>query len=202
MATELRHGPIEVNSVHICVDMQMLFASGSLWQVPWFERTLPRIEEIAARHAATTIFTRFMPPARPADAVGMWRRYYERWRSVTLLEVDPRLVELAPELARHSPPAQIIDKAVYSPWTEGRLDAFLSRHPTTTLVITGVETDVCVLATVLGAVDRGFRTIIASDAVCSSADQTHDALMTLYSTRFSEQIELAPTEDILANWAA
>jgi nicotinamidase-related amidase len=49
-----------------------------------------------------------------------------------------------------------------------------------TLVVTGGETDICVLATVLGAVDRGFRMVLVSDAICSSADQTHDALMELY----------------------
>ena len=48
----------------------------------------------------------------------------------------------------------------------------------------------CVLATVLDAVDLGFRTIVVEDALCSSFDEGHDALMTLYRNRFSEQIEL------------
>jgi nicotinamidase-related amidase len=69
---------------------------------------------------------------------------------------------------------------VYSPWTEGRLDAMLDGSEVDTLVVTGGETDICVLATVLGAVDRGFRVVLVSDAICSSADQTHDALMELY----------------------
>ena len=45
-------------------------------------------------------------------------------------------------------------------------------------------TDGCVLATVLDAVDLGFRVIVAEDALCSSFDQGHDALMTLYRNRF------------------
>lgn len=200
MATALRHGPVAANTLHVCVDMQMLFASGAPWQVPWFEKTLPRIEQLVAAHGSATIFTRFLPPKRSSDAVGMWRRYYEKWRSVTLEEIDPAMVEIAAELARYSPPAVIIDKTVYSPWIQGRLDAHLWRRPTTTLVISGAETDVCVLATVLGAIDRGFRTIIAADAVCGSADETHDAMMRFYASRFSEQVELASTDDILANW--
>jgi hypothetical protein len=42
--------------------------------------------------------------------------------------------------------------------------------------------------------------VIASDAICSSADATHDALLKLYKSRFSEQIEIAETELILASW--
>lgn len=69
-----------------------------------------------------------------------------------------------------------------------------------TLVITGGETDVCVLATVLGAIDRGFRVVIVTDAVCSSADKTHDALMELYRSRFSEQVEAVSTAEVLDGW--
>lgn len=200
MAAALRHGPIAANAVHICVDMQVLFASGSPWQVPWFEKTLPNIRRIATAHAAATIFTRFLPPKRPSDARGTWRPYYERWRCVTLEEAAPAIIDLAPELAEYAPPAEVVDKTVYSPWMQGRLDALLWRRPTATLVVSGAETDVCVLATVLGAIDRGFRTIVALDAVCGSADETHDAMLRYYSTRFSEQIELAKTAEILENW--
>jgi len=42
--------------------------------------------------------------------------------------------------------------------------------------------------------------ILASDALCSSSDATHDALMTLYRERFSQQIETVETATILAAW--
>ena len=68
------------------------------------------------------------------------------------------------------------------------------------LIVSGSETDVCVLATVLDAVDRGYRVIVARDAVCSSSDEGHDMLMRLYHTRFTEQIETADVETILSRW--
>jgi nicotinamidase-related amidase len=40
------------------------------------------------------------------------------------------------------------------------------------MVITGTETDVCVLATVLGAIDFGYWVVLAIDALCSSSDAT------------------------------
>jgi hypothetical protein len=41
---------------------------------------------------------------------------------------------------------------------------------------------------------------VAADAVCSSSDECHDALMTLYHNRFSEQIEIADTDAIIDSW--
>jgi nicotinamidase-related amidase len=158
------------------------------------------IEELVANHPRQTLFTRFIPAARPGEAPGMWARYYKRWAEVTLANIDPALVDLMPTLARFVPPAKVLDKHVYSPWTEGQLDALLSGSGIDTLVITGGETDVCVLATVLGAIDRGFRTIIVTDAICSSADQTHDALMELYRSRFSEQVEVVEMAEVLDGW--
>lgn len=67
---------------------------------------------------------------------------------------------------------------------------------------TGSATDVCVLATVLGAVDRGYRVVVATDAICSSADETHDASVRLYNSRYGEQVETAATSEILAHWKA
>lgn len=58
----------------------------------------------------------------------------------------------------------------------------------------------CVLAAVLDAVDHGYRVVLATDGLCGSSDQTHDALMTLYHNRFAEQIETAESVEILAAW--
>lgn len=54
------------------------------------------------------------------------------------------------------------------------------------------------LAAALDAVDHGFRVVIASDALCNSADETHDVLHKLFHERFGLQIEAAPTDAILA----
>ncbi|ESZ60890.1 cysteine hydrolase [Mesorhizobium sp. L103C131B0] len=194
------HGPIGENGLHLCVDMQRLFAPGGPWPVPWAEKVVPAIEVLVARHARRTLFTRFIPADRPGEAPGMWANYYRRWAEVTLSNIDPHLIDLMPQLARFVPPATVVDKHVYSPWTEGRLDALLTGSGVRALVITGGETDVCVLATVLGAIDRGFRVILVTDAICSSADQTHDALMEVYHSRFSEQIEAASMAEVLECW--
>jgi nicotinamidase-related amidase len=89
------------------------------------------------------------------------------------------------------------DKFVYSAFADGRLHACLAERSVGTLLVTGAETDVCVLATVLAAVDHGYRVILVTDAICSSSDEGHDALMQMYTRRFDVQIELAAAEELI-----
>jgi nicotinamidase-related amidase len=141
-----------------------------------------------------------MPPRSPDEMPGAWQRYFRKWRSVTREFIDPSLLELLPPLQSFVPPAVIVDKSRYSAFIDSPLHAVLWDRGATTLVVTGAETDICVLATVLTAVDLGYRVIVAADAICSSVDSTHDALMTLYSERFGEQIELVDSSAILESW--
>jgi nicotinamidase-related amidase len=187
-------------TVHLCVDMQRLFSAEGLWATPWLEPTLPAVVEISRRHAARTVFTRFIPPTRPEEMPGQWRRYYHRWSEVTRERLDPRLLDLVPPLDALVPPATVVDKPVYSPFHGWRLPALLRERGADALVVTGAETDVCVLATVLGAIDHGYRVILVTDAVCSSLDAGHEALLTIYRERFSEQIAVATTEEVLGAW--
>ena len=52
----------------------------------------------------------------------------------------------------------------------------------------------------LGAIDWGFRIILVTDALCSSADETHDAIMNVYMNRFGEQVETVTTQTLLYSW--
>lgn len=185
---------------HICVDMQRLFSEKTPWHTPWLARITPAVCKLVAAHPAETIFTRFVPPRKTQDAHGAWRTYYERWESVTLDHVDPSIVDVIPELQRFVPPAILLDKAVYSPWLDGHLLAMLKERHVDTLVVSGGETDVCVLATVIGAIDHGFSVIVARDALCSSRDETHDTSIELYEKRFSEQIKTLRVDEILSAW--
>jgi nicotinamidase-related amidase len=196
----LPYGRLGAGCAHLCVDMQNMFAEETAWKTPWMKRVLPRVRRLAEAHAARTVFTRFIPPRSAEDAYGTWRRYYERWSSITASRLDPVMLDLVPALAALAPPARVIDKRTYSPFLSPELGALLRDWHIDTLVISGTETDVCVLASVLAAVDLGYRVVVASDALCSSADATHDALMKLYHDRFGQQIETAIADVILANW--
>jgi len=152
MTTGLRFGPLGADAVHLCIDMQTLFAERTDWHVPWLERVLPTVIRLAEARPERTLFTRFIPPQHPEDAQGAWRRYYAHWRKMTGEALDPRLIRLVPPLAAFAPPATVIDKACYSPFKEPTFLSTLRRLKATTLIITGGETDVCVLGAVMDAV--------------------------------------------------
>lgn len=188
------------NAVHLCIDMQNLFAPGGPWATPWMEKALPNIKGLAAHAPERTVFTRFIPPANASEANGMWRTYYRKWSTVTRDRLNPDLMELVPELGGFVPPASVIDRMVYSAFGGGRLLGFLTKHHVDTLIISGGETDVCVLSTVLSAVDLGYRVILVEGALCSSSDESHAAILGLYRQRFDIQVSVANVEHILGLW--
>ncbi len=196
----LRFGPLGDSALHLCVDMQNMFSGDTDWHTPWMERVLPNVERIVRHNPARTLFTRFVPARDAEAATGTWRRYYERWRSMTLADLDPAMVELMPPLGDFVPPAELFDKTTYAPWIHGDLDGRLRRRGVDTLVVTGGETDVCVLGTVLGAVDRGYRVVVVIDALCSASDETHDAMVLLYASRYGQQVETVRTDEVLEHW--
>ena len=205
MGDQLLPLPLTERSVHLCVGMQRIFSAEGPWPTPWMDKVLPVAAALAGRHPERTIFTRFIPPEQPDQMPGMWQRYYARWWVATRERLDLRLLELVPPLAalcpgavgiefrgkvgledrfqhqhRGCPPAAVIDKTRYSAFAEPGLIDHLRQREADALIVSGSETDVCVLATVLNAVDIGYRVIVVRDAICSSSDEGHEMLMRLY----------------------
>jgi nicotinamidase-related amidase len=197
---DIHFGPLGDGVVHICVDMQRMFEEETEWHLPWMTRVLPAIVALVEPRPERTVFTRFIPAREPGIGHGTWRRYYERYAAMTLDRLGEEMVELSPALRPFVPPGTVHDKWIYSPWINSDLDRTLKANGTDTLIVSGGETDVCVLTTVLGAIDLGYRVIVATDAICSSADPPHDAAVDLYHSRYGMQVETAEVETILRAW--
>lgn len=187
-------------TAHLCVDMQRMFSEESPWHMPWMDKVVPHVVELTQRHPERTIFTRFIPPPSPEDVPGAWRAYFQRWEEMTLDRMDRGLLGLVEPLQRYVPPARIVNKRYYSAFRQTYLRRILAEGHYDSLVISGGETDVCVLATVMAAIDLGFFVFIPDDAICSSNDRFHDCLRELYDNRFTSQIEMTTSEMVLATW--
>ena len=187
-------------AVHLCLDMQNLLAPEGAWGAKWAERVLPAIVSLVEHATVRTVFTRFMPPDSPADAPGAWRGFYRKWEGLTRKHIDPHALELMAPLPLFVPPARVIDKQRYSAFSTPQTAATLQALGATAIIISGAESDICVLATVLAAIDLGYPVIVATDAVCSSADPTYDAVQYLYQSRFSQQIQSLEAAAIKELW--
>lgn len=195
------HAKIEGHALHVVIDMQVLFDSHPDWGVADLRRILPQVLRLAKVRPEHTVCTRFVPPVRPEDAAAGWQRYYHYWRNATLDRAGTGAIELVGELAA-LPIAGLVDKSGYSAHSSPDFAPLLQQRGVKTLILSGVETDVCVWATALTAIDHGLRVIIARDAVTSGDLNAHEAILRLAAERFAQQIELASVDEILAGWVA
>ena len=196
----LRFGPIGRCATHIVVDMQRLFAEPGEWQTATLPGIIPAIARIAAHRPQRTLFSRFLTPERAELARGQWRQYYGRWGSVTGERLAPGMHDLVPELAGFVPPGVLIDKFGHSCFDAPAMLTAVKAMHTDCLIVTGVETDVCVLATVLDAIDLGLRVILVEDAITSSSEAGHKAAMEAIFPRYDMQIEVLTTDALLTAW--
>ena len=194
--------PIGGDALHVVVDMQDLFAARTVWHTPSIPAVTPAIRRLVAHRSERAIFTRFMTPHTADETGGAWRTYYRRWTRVTTSQMDPALLDVMNAFRSFIPPARVIDKTTYSAFESDAFVDLLDAMACRTLIVTGVETDVCVLATVMTGVDRGYRVIIAEDAVTSSDEDAHRATLDLVYRRFEDQIEIGSTAEIIASWQA
>ena len=60
-----------------------------------------------------------------------------------------------------------------------------------------METDYCVLSTILGAIDRYYRVVLVTDAVASSQPNSAQAQLDYTLRRFDHMVDFTTTETLL-----
>ena len=186
--------PISPHSKHIVIDLQRLFAEPHGWHVSSIAGILPNVLTLCQTTAENTLYSRFITPPNPQSAQGRWQNLYQAYPQVTGL--NPAILDLIEPLAKIAHKTQIFDKTTYSIFPA--VLPHLSQ--TDTLILSGAETDACVYASALSAVDLGLRVIVATDAVTSSDQAAHDATLHIIARRMPAQVELATTAEIIAAW--
>ena len=77
----------------------------------------------------------------------------------------------------------VLDKPGKSSFYATDLEEILREHNIRNLLITGVPTDVCCSATVIGANDRGYNAIVLADCVASYSPERHAATLATISAQ-------------------
>lgn len=196
----LRFGSISPAAAHLCIDMQLMFAEGTKWASPAVAAVLPAVADLCGIAPSRTIFTRFLTPPHLEAANRQWRRFYGESPSMLADNLNPEQLRLVAELRRFVPPAAVVDRYVFSAFAAPSLSRRLEELGADTIIFSGVESDVCLLATVLSAIDRGYRVIIVRDAVASSKSSGHRAVMEGVFPRFDQQVELVMIDKLLQSW--
>ncbi|MGU9956748.1 MAG: cysteine hydrolase family protein [Arenicellales bacterium WSBS_2016_MAG_OTU3] len=198
----LPFGPLDKDTVFVCIDMQRLFLEPGEWYCESALDILPVASKLAEAAATNCVFTRFITAENPEDAQGRWQHYYKRWRSVTRSVIGEDAMELHDDLLVFATQDRVFDKTGHDAFSSAAFSGWISNTQPGALVLFGVETDVCVLATAMSAVDLGLRVIIVTDALASSDKASHDACLRLIYPRFEQQIELVKSGDVMAAWSA
>lgn len=180
--------------------MQRIFLEPGPWYSAAGVEVIPQIRRLLDHAPGEALFTRFITAETPEAAQGSWRRYYRRWHEVTQAEAGREVLDLHPELAPYAAPDRLFDKPTHDAFDSPEFARRVAALAPSALILSGVETDVCVLATAMSAVDLGYRTLVAVDAVASSVAESHAACLAHVFPRFDQQIELASVGDILAAW--
>ena len=194
----LPFGFLDEQALHICIDMQQIFLNPGPWYAEAGLAVLPKIEQLVHARNLPTVFTRFITPSTAIEAIGRWQTYYEFWHQVTKEEAGEECLALHPTLQKFAKTENTFDKTTYDAFASGSFRSSIEKANPSALIFSGIETDVCVLATVLTAVDLGIRTIIAKDAVTSSDLDSHNACFEFIFPRYSQQIEIATVAEILS----
>ena len=178
----------------VVVDMQEVFAEpGGPWAAPRFAETLEPIERLVAAFAPRVVFTRFVAPAEPR---GAWVEYYETF-PFALAPPDADLYRLVPRMAPHAA-AGTLDTTTMSKWRPELAEAV---GPGGEMVLAGVATESCVLATALAAADAGVHVRVAADACAGADDAAHEHALAVMRI-WAPLIEIASTAEITARSTA
>jgi ureidoacrylate peracid hydrolase len=196
----------------LVVDMQRGFLEpGEAMEVAPARAAIPAIQSLLAAFRARrlpVVFTEFTyspsvpllvgelhPEHRPAAPGG--RRGFGV-PSSSCLEGDPsaRTVEaLAPQAAE-----LVVRKRWYDGFAGTELDGALRARGVTSLVITGTMTDICVLATVVGAFNREYRVTVVEDAVATLWPEIQRATLDIMGRAFGRVVSSRQVLDTLSTW--
>ena len=192
--------PDLARAMHIVIDMQRLFADHPDWAVKDIGRIRPAVTRLAELKPSRTLWTRFVPVENAASAQGAWRKYYEQWPTATLEGGGVDYVDLLLEHRTLAGKAQIFDKSTFSAFGNPQFGEALQAGGVDTLILSGVETDVCIWATALDAVDLGYFVVLARDALTSGIPEAHQAILDVIAPHFAPQVSIMNHAELEAAW--
>jgi nicotinamidase-related amidase len=196
----------------LVVDMQRGFVEpGQAMEVPPARQTMPVIRALLEAFRAAelpVVFTAFVyspsvpllvgelhPEHKPSPADAP--RGFGR-PSSCCLEGDPSadvVDALAPQAEE-----PVVRKRWYDAFAGSELDGVLRARHVSALVVVGTMTDICVLATVVGAFNREYRITVVEDGVSTLWPEIQRATLDIIGRAFGRVVSSKSVIDTLTSW--
>jgi len=198
----------------VVVDMQRAFLDpGEAMEVPPARDIVPQIQtllEVFREKHLPVVFTEFtysetvpvlvglLHPEHRRAAPGAPRGFGRPSSSCLLGEAS---VHVVPELAPQ-PGELIVTKHYYDGFNGTALDAALRARGVTHLVLTGTLTDICVLATVIGGMNREYRMTVVEDGTATLWPEVQRATLDLIRRAYARVVTSQQILDEVAAWGS
>jgi nicotinamidase-related amidase len=197
----------------VVVDMQRGFLDpGEAMEVPPARETVPAIQGLLALfrdRRMPVVFTEFVYsesapllvgrlhsehlPAKPGAPRGFGLP------SSSCLEGTPS-ADTVPDLAPR-PGELVVRKRGYDAFAGTPLDGALRARNVTSLVVTGTMTDICVLATVIGAFHREYRVTVVEDGVSTLWPEIQRATLDIIGRAYGRIATAKEISDQISSWS-
>ncbi len=196
----------------LVVDMQRGFLDpGEAMEVPPAREIIPRIRtliDLFREKRLPVLFTEFTYTERAPLLVGELHPEHRRaapggprgfgMPSSSCLEGEAS-VRVTPELAPQ-PGELVVTKFHYDGFNGTPLDAALRSRGVTHLVLTGTMTDVCVLATVVGGMNREYRMTVVGDATATLSPEIQRATLDIIGRAYACVVSATQVAGEIGRW--
>jgi ureidoacrylate peracid hydrolase len=197
----------------LVVDMQRGFVDpGAAMEVPPARHAVPLIRalvELFRAKARPVVFTEFVYSERAPLLVGALHPEHRRadpgapaggcgLPSSCCHEDDPSVTTVDALAPRGD--ELVIRKRWYDAFAGTPLDGALRARGVDTLVVTGTMTDICVLATVMGAFNREYRVTVVEDAVTTLWPDMQRATLDIIARAYGRVTSAKELADTVSQW--
>lgn len=169
----------------LVLDMQNFFLSPESHAfVPSVAELIPVIQELTEEfelHDLPVIYTRHLNTAEDAGMMGHW------WNDVITSNNSMSEIHSAFNISN----ARIIHKSQYDAFYHTDLDNILDELGVSTVVITGVMTNLCCETTARSAFVRGYRVLMPVDGTATMNSELHRATTVNLAHGFADPVSVA-----------
>jgi nicotinamidase-related amidase len=197
----------------VVVDMQRGFLDpGEAMEVPPARETVPVLQTLLELFRARRLpvaFTEFVYSESAPLLVGRLHPEHQPAKpgaprgfglpSSSCLEGTPS-ADTVPDLAPR-PGELVVRKRGYDAFAGTPLDGALRARNVTSLVVTGTMTDICVLATVIGAFHREYRVTVVEDGVSTLWPEIQRATLDIIGRAYGRVVMAKEVSDQISSWS-